>query len=156
MFVSDNGSGKSTIGNAFEFLGYRSINMTDPTPANIYRIFGTVEAGQCTLVLDESEKIDLNKDMMSVLKTGYENGKKIQRTNPYTLKPDNHHAFGLKIMLAERTPNASSAAGVLDRTFVINNHKGTPKLDIKEIITPSSKSIKRKELLLLRNWVYSF
>ena len=87
---------------------------------------------------------------MSILKTGYENGKKVQRTNPYTLKPKNHHAFGLKIMLAERTPNTSSAEGVIDRTFVINNHKGSPKLDIKEIITPSSKSIERQDLLFLR------
>ena len=78
MFVSDNGSGKSTIGNVFEFLGYRCVNMTDPTTANLFRIFGTIEAGQCTLVLDEAEKIDQDKDMMSILKTGYETVKKFR------------------------------------------------------------------------------
>ena len=57
MFVSDGGSGKSTIGNVFEDLGYRFVNMTDPTTANIFRIFGTVEVGQCTLVLDEAERV---------------------------------------------------------------------------------------------------
>ena len=57
MFVSDGGSGKSTIGNVFEDLGYRCVNMTDPTTANIFRIFGTIEAGQCTLVLDEARKL---------------------------------------------------------------------------------------------------
>ena len=35
-------------------------------------------------------------------------------------------------MLAERTPNASVAKGVLDRTFIISNFKGRPMLDIKE------------------------
>ena len=45
MFVSDGGSGKSTIGNVFEDLGYRCVNMTNPTTANIFRIFGTIEAG---------------------------------------------------------------------------------------------------------------
>jgi hypothetical protein len=81
MFVSDGGSGKSTIGNVFEDLGYRTVNMTDPTTANIFRIFGTIEAGQCTLVLDEAEKIDQDKDTMSILKTGYEKDKKVQRIN---------------------------------------------------------------------------
>ena len=78
MFVSDNGSGKSTIGNVFESFGYRCINMTDPTTANIFRIFGTVEPGQCTLVLDEAEKIDQEKDMMSILKQGTKMVKKYQ------------------------------------------------------------------------------
>ena len=69
MFVSDNGSGKSTIGNVFECFAYRCVNMTDPTTANIFRIFGTIEPGQCILVLDEAEKIDQSsRDMMSILK----------------------------------------------------------------------------------------
>ena len=83
MFVSDGGSGKSTIGNVFEDLGYRCVNMTDPTTANLFRIFGIVEAGQCTLVLDEAEKIDQDKDMMSILKNGYEYGKRVQRINQF-------------------------------------------------------------------------
>ena len=99
MFVSDGGSGKSTIGNVFEDLGYRCVNMTDPTTANIFRIFGTIEAGQCTLVLDEAEKIDQDKDMMSILKTGYEYGKRVQRTNQFG-KQDHFHTFGLKILRA--------------------------------------------------------
>jgi len=36
--------------------------------------------------------------MKSILKTGYENGKKVQRTNPNTLKPKNDYAFGLKVV----------------------------------------------------------
>ncbi|CAN5882444.1 hypothetical protein BH23THE1_BH23THE1_24070 [soil metagenome] len=77
--------------------------MTDPTTANLFRIFGTVGPGQCTLVLDEAEKIDKDKDMMSILKSGYQYGKKVQRTNSY-VKQEHFHIFGLKIMLAERTP----------------------------------------------------
>lgn len=152
MFVSDNGRGKSTIGNVFEVLGYRTVNMTDPTTANIFRIFGTIESGQCSLVLDEAEKIDKDKDMMSILKTGYENGKRVQRVNPYTNKPDHYHTYGLKIMLAERTPNPSAAKGTLDRIFIISNYKGKPELDIKEIKNPTNtKQIKiSRELEFLR------
>ena len=32
--IGDNGSGKSTIGDTFEAIGYRPVNMTDPTAAN--------------------------------------------------------------------------------------------------------------------------
>lgn len=131
MFVSDNGSGKSTIGNVFECFAYRGMNMTDPTTANIFRIFGMIEAGQCSLILDEAEKIDQDKDMMSILKTGYERNKKVQRINPFG-KQEHFHTFGLKVMLAERSPNPFYAKGVLDRTFIISNFKGRPQLDIKE------------------------
>jgi hypothetical protein len=117
--------------------------MTDPTTANIFRIFGTVEAGQCTLVLDEAEKIDLDKDMMSILKTGYENGKRVQRVNQFG-KQEHFHTFGLKMLFAERTPNPLYAKGVLDRTFIISNFKGKPELDIKEIRIP--KTIDQKKI----------
>lgn len=151
MFVSDNGSGKSTIGNVFECFAYRSVNMTDPTTANIFRIFGTIEPGQCMLILDEAEKLDQEKEMMGVMKSGYENGKKIQRINPLG-KQEHFHAYGIKVMLAERTPNPFYAKGILDRTFVISNYKGRPQLDIKE--TKNSKKGKTeisfyKNMLLL-------
>jgi hypothetical protein len=131
MFVSDNGSGKSTIGNVFECYAYRCVNMTDPTTANIFRIFGTIESGQCILVLDEAEKIDQEKEMMGVMKNGYENGKKVQRINPFG-KQEHFQTYGVKIMLAERSPNPFHAKGVLDRTFVISNFRGKPLKDIKE------------------------
>ncbi len=149
MFVSDNGSGKSTIGNVFEFLGYRCVNMTDPTTANLFRIFGTIEAGQCILVLDEAEKIDQNREMMSILKSGYENGKKVQRINPLC-KQEHFHTYGLKIMLGERTPHPSAAKGVLDRTFIIHNYAGIPELDIKEIKNAPSTNRHKTKLLFLR------
>jgi hypothetical protein len=159
MFVSDNSNGKSSFGNVFEFLGYRCVNMTDPTTANVFRIFGTVESGQCTLVLDEAEKIDQDKDMMSILKSGYENGKKVQRINPFTNKIDHYHVFGLKIMLAERSPNPSIARGVIDRTFVNSNHKGRPELNIKEVKNALKNSENEKiknELLFIKKTMLIF
>jgi hypothetical protein len=157
MFVSDGGSGKSTIGNMFEDLGYRCVNMTDPTTANLFRIFGIVEAGQCTLVLDEAEKIDQDKEMMSILKTGYENGKRVQRINQFG-KQEHFHTFGLKILIAERTPNPSNAKGVLDRTFIISNYKGKPELDIKEIRTSKTSEQKKifEDLEFLRKSLFIY
>ena len=105
--------------------------------ANLFRIFGNIEAGQCTLVLDEAEKIDQDRDMMSILKNGYEYGKRVQRTNQFG-KQEHFHTFGLKILSAERAPNPSQAKGVIDRTFIISNFKGKPQLDIKEIRKPKT------------------
>jgi hypothetical protein len=147
MFVSDNGSGKSSIGDTFEILGYRCINMTDPTTANVYRILGNIETGQCTLVLDEVDKID-QSDMMSVLKSGYERNKIITRTNTQSGKQEHFHAFGIKVMLGEKTPDPSRAKGVLDRTFIISNFKAKPELDIKEIKNAEdSQQLKIKQQL---------
>jgi hypothetical protein len=157
MFVSDGGSGKSTIGNVFEDIGYRCVNMTDPTTANLFRIFGNVEAGQCTLVLDEAEKIDQDREMMSILKNGYEHGKRVQRVNQDG-KQEHFHTFGLKILSAERSPNPSNAKGVLDRTFIISNYKGRPELDIKEIRKPKTIEQKRifEEIEFLRKSLFVY
>ncbi len=122
--------------------------MTDPTTANIFRIFGTIESGQCILVLDEAEKIDQEREMMSILKTGYENGKKVQRIS-HLGKQEHFHTFGLKLMLAERTPSQLSARGVMERTFVIPSYRGRPQLDIKEIKIAQDNPIKN-ELLFIR------
>ena len=70
-------------------------------------------------------------EMISVIKTGYENGKKVPRVNLNTNKQEHFHTFGLKVMLAERSPNPTVAKEVLDRTFVISNFKGCLQLDIK-------------------------
>ncbi len=82
----DNGSGKSSIGDVVEALAYRAVNTTDPTPANIFRSLGSIEAGQITLILDEAEKIDQSTEMMSILKTGYDFRKQVSRINQFTGK----------------------------------------------------------------------
>ena len=74
--VGDNDSGKSSIGNTFEAFAYRAVNMTSPTAANVFRALGMIEAGQCTLILDESDRISEDVDILNILKTGYDYKKK--------------------------------------------------------------------------------
>jgi hypothetical protein len=52
-------------------VGYRVVNLTDPNAANINRILGKVEPGQCTIVSDETGEINKHHDLMAILKTGY-------------------------------------------------------------------------------------
>jgi hypothetical protein len=54
--VGDNDSGKSSLGMTFEALAYRPVYMTDPRAANIFRCLGTVEPGQCTIILQAREQ----------------------------------------------------------------------------------------------------
>ena len=144
--IGDNGSGKSTVGDTFETVGYRVVNMTDPSAANLFRILGTLEPGQCPLVADEAEKIDQSLEIMSTLKTGYQFKSKVARVNMNTGKQEFYYPYGFKIIIAERSPDETKAKGVLDRTFVFNTYHGKPKCDIKEILKPAG-DIKRQSLL---------
>jgi energy-coupling factor transporter ATP-binding protein EcfA2 len=144
--VGDNGSGKSTIGHTFEAVGYRVTNMTDPTPSNIFRSLGKIEAGQITLVCDEAEKIDQSQEMMSILKTGYQIKGRMARVNMNTQKQEFFYPYCFKMFISERFPDAWKAKGVLERTFKIVTYSGKPQFDIKEILTPSGNQ--RRQTLL--------
>ena len=133
----DNGSGKSSIGDIVEALAYRAVNTTDPTPANIFRSLGSIEAGQITLILDEAEKIDQSTEMMSILKTGYDFRKQVSRINQYSGKPEKFYTYCSKYIIGERPPSQNIAKGVLDRTFSLVVYFGKPAYDIKEILNPT-------------------
>ena len=144
--IGDNGSGKSSYGDTFEAIGYRVINITDPTAANIFRVLGTLEFGQCSIVADEAEKIDKSLDIMSVLKTGYSIRGKVARINQNSWTQEFFWTYCIKTIIAERAPNLSDAKGVLDRTFIFTTYRGESKYDIKEILNPQGNPIRQKLL----------
>src|SRR6185437_8788063 len=141
-----NDSGKSTIGATFEVLAYRCVNTTNPSAANIFRILGTVEPGQCTLVCDESRNMDESEDMMAILSTGYEYSKKVPKTNTNTWKQEFFFTYGLKIIIGENSLNQYKARGVLDRTFQYTAYPGDAQSDIKEVMNPQGDPYRKKEL----------
>jgi hypothetical protein len=134
--VGDNDSGKSSIGNTFEAVGYRVVNMTSPTAPNVFRTLGMIEPGQCTLVLDEADKIDESTDMMNILKSGYDYNKRVPKTNTNVWKQEWFFTYCLKIIIAEKSPSRFKAKGVLDRSLSFNTVPGEAELDIKEVINP--------------------
>lgn len=144
--VGDNDSGKSTIGATFEVLAYRCVNTTNPSAANIFRILGTVEPGQCTLVCDESRNMDESEDMMAILSTGYDYSKKVPKTNTNTWKQEFFFTYGLKIIIGENSLNQYKARGVLDRTFQYTAYPGDAQSDIKEVMNPQGDPYRKKEL----------
>jgi hypothetical protein len=137
ILVGIPGSGKSSLSDTFGAIAYRPVNMTDPTAANLYRLLGTVESGQCTIILEEAERIDQSQDLMAVLKTGYTLNGRVARVNMNTSKQEFFYSYGLKIMVAERSPSQRIAKGVIDRSFILNCFKGNPENDIKETLNPT-------------------
>lgn len=144
--VGGNSSGKSTIGDTFEAVGYRPVSMTDLTAANLFRVLGTIEPGQCTIIADEAEKIDQSSDMMGILKTGYHIKKKVAKINSNTWKQEFFWTYCFKMIIAERSPTQSSAKGVLDRMLIFNTYEGSPEHDIKEVLNPQGNRERQKLL----------
>ena len=157
--IGDNGTGKTAVGDTFESLGYRVVMMTDPTPANWFRVLGKIEWGQCTIIADEADRIDQSYETMNILKTGYQRKAKIPRMNFTNTKQDFFWTFGFKLILSESSPSLFTAKGVLDRSFIMNSYKGFPEYDIKEIRNPQGNPERQKlfdELNDLRKLLFIF
>jgi hypothetical protein len=136
IVLGGNGSGKSSYGITFGATGYRVVNLTSPNAANINRILGSIEVGQCTIISDETGAINKNDDLMSLLKNGYDSKGKTSKINDFTREPEYFHAYCFKMIIAERMPNLRDARGVLDRSFCLTAYRGRPKYDIKETLEP--------------------
>ena len=132
--IGDNGSGKSSIGETFEHGAYRCVNLTNPSAPNVFRILGVIEPGQCTLILDEVDKIEESSEMQSILKTGNRNGKRVSKTNTNSWKLEYFFTYCLKVFLAESSLSQWKSKGVLDRTFGFPTYVGDPPRLIEETI----------------------
>src|SRR5215217_4195937 len=148
LILGGNGSGKTSIGDTFGAIGYRVVIMTDPTASNLFRLLGFIEPGQCTIILEEAERIDQSQDLMGVLKTGYSYYGKVPRINTNTNKQEFFYSFCFKIIISERPPNQLVAKGVHDRIYPIECYQGDPQYDIKEVLNPTNTGDeKNKETL---------
>jgi hypothetical protein len=152
IVTGGNGSGKSTYGGTFTGVGYRVVNLTDPNAANINRILGCVEAGQCTIVSDETGAIEKQPDLLSLLKTGYSPTGKTSKINDYSRAPEFFYTYCFKMIISERMPNLREARGVVDRSFSFTTYKGLPKYDIKETLEPHGNKIRQERLDALNDF----
>lgn len=138
--VGANGTGKSAFGETYECLGYRAVNVTNATESFWFRIFGTVEYGQVTIIVEEFDRMEENGQIMAMLKVGYQPNAKVPRMNNDLTKMEFFYPFCFKIAIAEKSPNEDKARGVLDRSFKNMSYKGSPKYSIKEIRNPQGNS----------------
>jgi hypothetical protein len=131
IVTGGNGSGKSTYGDTFTAVAYRVVNLTDPNAANINRILGCIEVGQCTIVSDETGAIDKQPNLLSLLKTGYSPTGKTSKINDYSRAPEYFYTYCFKMIISERMPNLRDARGVVDRSFSFTTYKGLPNMILK-------------------------
>jgi hypothetical protein len=152
IVLGGNGSGKSTYGDTFTAVGYRVVNLTDPNAANINRILGSIEIGQCTIVSDETGAIDKQPDLMAILKTGYSAKGKTSKINDFSRVPEFFNTYCFKMIISERMPNLREAKGVVDRSFSFTTYKGLPKYDIKETLEPQGNKARQQRLDALNDF----
>jgi hypothetical protein len=146
--LGGNGSGKSSLGDTFGAIAYRAVNMTDPTAPNLFRLLGPIEPAQCTMILEEAERIDKSPELMAILKTGYARNGRVSKINPNTLQPEFFFSYCQKVIISEKSLNQSIARGVNTRILPINCFKARAKYDIKEFLNPTNTGgLQNKELL---------
>jgi hypothetical protein len=141
-----NGIGKSTIGYMFEGVAYRAVRMTDPSAANLYRILGKIETGQCIIIADEADRIHEDKEMLGILKEGYAILGKVPKINMNTGKQEFFYCYCFKIRIAEESLRSNVTRGVIDRSFLIKATKGKPIHDIKEVLQPANRNDRLEKL----------
>jgi hypothetical protein len=146
IVVGANGTGKSAFGETYECLGYRAVNIANATESFWFRIFGTHEYGQVTLIVEEFDKMDENSQVMSMLKVGYQPFAKVPRMNNDLTKMEFFYPYCFKILISEKSPDEDKARGVLDRSFKNKTIKGYPKHKIKEIRNPQGNLERQKKL----------
>jgi hypothetical protein len=98
-------------GYTFEFAGYRVVKGTSISGPNYYRLLGTVEPGQCTIIEDEDDSISEDPDKIRILNAGYELNGKVPKINPNTKNQEQKwfFAFCYKMVLAEKLESVESA-----------------------------------------------
>jgi hypothetical protein len=135
--VGGNDVGKSSIGYTFEYTGYRVVKGASITGPNYFRIFGTVEPGQCVIIEDEGDSISDNPDKIAILKIAYEYNAKIPRTNMNVKNQDMNwfYPYGYKMILAEKSIREWKAKGLVDRTFTNKCRPGRVKYAIKDVVS---------------------
>src|SRR5438093_5865364 len=61
-------------------------------------------------------------------------------------KQEWYYAYCMKIILHEKSLDATSAKGILDRCLPINSVKGFPQYNIKEVRNPQGNMMRQKHL----------
>lgn len=135
--VGKNDVGKSSMGYTMQYIGYRAVKATSISGANYFRMFGSVEPGQCVVIEDEGDSISDDPDKVRILKAGYEYNEKIPKTNINTQSQEQNWFFvyGYKMILAEKSLRQLKAKGLVDRTYTLKCRPGKVKYSIKDVVS---------------------
>jgi hypothetical protein len=134
------GSGKGAFLALYELLAYRVVLITDPRSPAIYDVLGTIEKGQCSIGIDEANKLDENADLMNLLKAGTKSTARIVRVldaSTSQRKRERYFAYSMKVVCAETELREWKAAGLVSRSFIPRFIAGHPKYIADKVNEPS-------------------
>lgn len=161
LFVGDNSVGKTNNLTVLQHLGYRTLCDISITPANIYRVQGSIEKGQAIILEDEIDDIEHQPEKMRIIKGGYEGNKKVTRNDdtPSGRRSQGFYIFGFKAYTSEKQPDSFKARGINERFFVLKCYAGTPDYDISEVVNPAGDEgygAQLDELVELRKLLFAY
>jgi len=146
-FVGDVESGKSRALELLSYLTYRPMFCVSAPVADIY---GYLEDDSFvgTILEDEIQGIEKEREKMKIYKTGYRYGAKVPRTimTPYKRFIKYYNTYCIKCVAGERT---SYDRGLMDRFIIIPMAEGMPR---KEKVENDDLERFRKIRNLLLNW----
>jgi hypothetical protein len=137
FFVGGNDTGKSNNLTVIEYVGYRYFKSVGITSANIYTSLGNKEEGQCIICEDEADNIDRDHEKMKNLKSGYQVGNGVARTDlPKGVRSQNKwNTFCFKALAGERLPDIVKAKGLHQRIIPLQCNDGNPLYDVAEVVS---------------------
>src|SRR5919197_5476250 len=120
--TGDNETGKSTIGYAFQYTGYRPVKASTISTANYYRTVGIIEPGQSTMIEDEADHIEEDTNKSKILKHTYEYDSRIPKVNMNTKDQNQNWFYGycLKIIISEKPLDPNKAKGLVERMLTFH------------------------------------
>lgn len=143
-------SGKTRSNSLIAWLAYRPLMAVNMTAANIYRYYGKKLQAAGTIVHDEIDDGDIDKDkaMLSIYNAGYKYGAKVPRIGgEHQERQDYWNCFGIKWFSGTELPYSKTFRS---RCIVQNFMQGQPeRIDITDEDEEIFRSV-RKSLLILR------
>lgn len=151
FLVGDNDSGKSTILYLFKELGYRALLSESLPAADIFFFLGTEEEATGTILEDEAQGLEFQREKLKIYKGGYVKGSRIPRIRESAtgIKQQFYYAFCFKVFAGEKLPDDT---GFLRRCIVIPMIEGLPTANVKDLQPEDKRRLEelRNDLLLWR------
>lgn len=134
------GTGKGSMLETAHQLAYRAVLVSNTTAANVYRLLGPIQPGQCSLLIDELNHLDDDPFLTEVLKTGYKSNGRVPRimdASSADAQQVFYYTYSWKMIASEKPPPEWLFEGLLSRCFLLKTYPAEPKYKIDKVVNPA-------------------
>jgi hypothetical protein len=120
--TGDNETGNSSIGYAYEYTGYRPVKASTISTANYYRTLGILEPGQCTMIEDEADNLEVDSNKLRNLKHTYKYNSKVPKVNMNAKDQNQNWFFGYcyKMIISEKPLDPAKDKALVERMLTFH------------------------------------